>query len=262
MKALAVWVAALVLVPAAAASTPLGDLAVHDLRLAGERERQGAAHVPTRGRARPQRARLGRDQRAAAVERGAAGRVPVRLLGRAAQPRPLRGTAVRRPLRAVRRAAARRSSSTACKAPDGTYWAVQAWQRLLPMRGFAPWLPDQGKLEFHVSHWSGPLAQFEVSQNWTYGGRWQGLFGRLTYRGSTGLRLQDAVRDEARRRLCALRLHRRARLGLRRRLAPRRREGAAPRKRRVLLQLRPAGAAARVSGPRARAAPRSAMLTA
>src|SRR5262249_31995005 len=35
----------------------------------------------------------------------------------------------------------------ACKAPDGTYWAVQAWYRLLPMRGFAPWLPDQGKLE-------------------------------------------------------------------------------------------------------------------
>jgi hypothetical protein len=73
---------------------------------------------------------------------------------------------------------------TACKAPDGTYWAVQAWQRLLPMRGFAPWLPDQGKLEFHLSHWSGPLAHLDVSQNWTYGGRWQGLFGRLTYAGS------------------------------------------------------------------------------
>ena len=40
----------------------------------------------------------------------------------------------------------------ACKAPDGTYWALQAWYRLLPMRGFVPWLPDQGKLEFHVSH--------------------------------------------------------------------------------------------------------------
>jgi hypothetical protein len=33
------------------------------------------------------------------------------------------------------------------------------------MRGFAPWLPEQGKLEFHVSHWTGPLAQFDVSQN-------------------------------------------------------------------------------------------------
>ncbi len=71
----------------------------------------------------------------------------------------------------------------ACKAPDGTYWAVQAWYRLLPMRGFDPWTPRQGGLEFHVSHWSGPLAQFQVSQNWTYGGSWQGLFGRLTYAG-------------------------------------------------------------------------------
>jgi hypothetical protein len=69
----------------------------------------------------------------------------------------------------------------ACKAPDGSYWAIQAWYRLLPMRGFAPWLPDQGKLEFHVSHWSGPIAEFDVSQNWTYGGTLQGLFGRLTY---------------------------------------------------------------------------------
>ena len=30
---------------------------------------------------------------------------------------------------------------TACDAPDGSYWAVQAWQRLLPMRGFDPWKP-------------------------------------------------------------------------------------------------------------------------
>ena len=69
----------------------------------------------------------------------------------------------------------------ACKAPDGTYWAIQAWYRLLPMRGFTPWKPEQGALEFHVAHWSGPLAKLEVSQNWTYGGSWQGLFGRMTY---------------------------------------------------------------------------------
>ena len=33
---------------------------------------------------------------------------------------------------------------------------------------------DQGKLEFHVSHWSGPPAQLDVSQNWTYDGTLQG----------------------------------------------------------------------------------------
>ena len=72
---------------------------------------------------------------------------------------------------------------TACKAPDGSYWALQRWQRLLPMRGFDPWKPNQAAMEFHLSHWSGPIAQLEVSPNWTYGGQWQGLFGRLTYAG-------------------------------------------------------------------------------
>ena len=71
----------------------------------------------------------------------------------------------------------------ACKAPDGSYWALQRWQRLLPMRGVEPFLPGQAAYELHVSHWSGPLPVLEISQNWTYNGRWQGLFGRLTYLG-------------------------------------------------------------------------------
>jgi hypothetical protein len=73
---------------------------------------------------------------------------------------------------------------SACRAPDGTYWALQIWQRRLPMRGVEPWRPDQGALELHLSHWSGSLPALEVSPNWTYGGRWQGLFGRLTYEGA------------------------------------------------------------------------------
>ena len=36
---------------------------------------------------------------------------------------------------------------TSCTAPDGTHWAVQAWQRRLPMRGFDPWKPDQAALD-------------------------------------------------------------------------------------------------------------------
>jgi hypothetical protein len=73
---------------------------------------------------------------------------------------------------------------SACTAPDGTYWAVQSWQRALPLRGFPPFRPQQGAFSFHVSHWSGPLAELTVSQNFTYGGAWTGLFGRLTYSGS------------------------------------------------------------------------------
>ena len=71
----------------------------------------------------------------------------------------------------------------ACDAPDGSYWAVQSWQRLLPMRGFDPWTALQSSYGFNVSHWSGPLAQLDVTQNWTYSGSWTALDGRLTYDG-------------------------------------------------------------------------------
>lgn len=65
----------------------------------------------------------------------------------------------------------------ACKAPDGSYWALQRWQRLKPNYG-----GTQGVWELHLSHWSGPLAQLVIYENWAYG-RYRHLFGRLTYRG-------------------------------------------------------------------------------
>ena len=71
----------------------------------------------------------------------------------------------------------------ACKAPDGTYWALQIWQRKLPMRGVAAWTSAQRDNEVHVSHWSGPLPVLEVYRQWTYGRTKQGFFGRLTYDG-------------------------------------------------------------------------------
>ena len=71
----------------------------------------------------------------------------------------------------------------ACKAPDGSYWALQSWQRIQPMRGFDAFRPAHMKYELHLSHWTGSLGALEVSPNWTYGGRWQGVFGRLLYRG-------------------------------------------------------------------------------
>jgi hypothetical protein len=85
-----------------------------------------------------------------------------------------------------------------CKAPDGSYWALQRWQRLAPMRGFDPFLPEQAAYELHVSHWSGPLPELEVSPNWTYGGSLQGLFGRLTYRGEAvyGFRTPSATKSD------------------------------------------------------------------
>jgi hypothetical protein len=65
----------------------------------------------------------------------------------------------------------------ACKAPDGSYWALQSWQRLKPNYG-----GTQGAWELHLSHWRGPLAQLVVYQNWAER-NYRHIFGRLTYRG-------------------------------------------------------------------------------
>jgi hypothetical protein len=58
-----------------------------------------------------------------------------------------------------------------CTARDGSYWALQLWQRMLPNLGFKPWKPGQAVQELHVSHWTGALAKLEVYQDWAWGGR-------------------------------------------------------------------------------------------
>jgi hypothetical protein len=70
-----------------------------------------------------------------------------------------------------------------CTAPDGSFWALQSWQRNLPLRGFPPWTAQQKAFELHVSHWSGELPVLEIDRHWTYGHAVQGFFGRLTYLG-------------------------------------------------------------------------------
>ncbi len=71
----------------------------------------------------------------------------------------------------------------ACKAPDGSYWALQKWQVQLPDLGFTPWTAGLRQWELHLSHWSTDLAKLEVWQDWIYHGRFHHLFGRYTYLG-------------------------------------------------------------------------------
>ena len=70
---------------------------------------------------------------------------------------------------------------TACRAPDGSYWALQSWQRTLPNYGLAA-RGIRGSWELRLSHWRGPLPKLEIATGWAYG-RFHSLFGRLTYRG-------------------------------------------------------------------------------
>ncbi|MDX6486934.1 MAG: hypothetical protein QOF43_2087 [Gaiellaceae bacterium] len=72
----------------------------------------------------------------------------------------------------------------ACKSPDGSYWAAQSWPQPLPNLGFTPWAPELRANWLEISHWTGEVAKIETGSNWVYGGRFQSLFGRLTYNGN------------------------------------------------------------------------------
>jgi hypothetical protein len=73
-------------------------------------------------------------------------------------------------------------SVTACTAPDGSYWALQAWQRMLPNYGLVP-SPEQSVWELRLSHWTGDLPVLTISTDWAWH-QWDHLFGTLTYDGS------------------------------------------------------------------------------
>ena len=151
----------------------------------------------------------------------------------------------------------------ACKAPDGSYWALPALAAR-SSRCAASRRSDRARSgrSCTSSHWTGPLPELEVSPNWTYGGRWQGLFGRLSYQRRARPRRSDALGAQ-RRPVRPLRLHRHLQLDLRARLEARHR-----RRRRTsangafCFSFVAAGAAARLPAPGAararerRAAPR------
>jgi len=69
----------------------------------------------------------------------------------------------------------------ACKAPDGSYWALQAWQRGLPDYGVAP-TPAQASWELRLSHWRGALPVLQITTDWAYR-KYDKLFGTYTYGG-------------------------------------------------------------------------------
>lgn len=71
----------------------------------------------------------------------------------------------------------------ACKAPDGSYWAAQAWNRPWPNLGFTPWSQALREKWLEVSHWTGELPKLELYQGWVWSNRFQQVFGRYTYKG-------------------------------------------------------------------------------
>jgi hypothetical protein len=70
----------------------------------------------------------------------------------------------------------------ACKAPDGSYWALQSWQRMLPNYGATP-TAAQAVWELRLSHWTGALPVLTVQTDWAWH-QWDHIFGTFSYDGS------------------------------------------------------------------------------
>ena len=69
---------------------------------------------------------------------------------------------------------------TACRASDGSYWAVQSWQRSLPYFGTSD--ISRSGWDIHLSHWRGPLPVITASVSWAWN-RWDRLYGSFKYDG-------------------------------------------------------------------------------
>ena len=70
---------------------------------------------------------------------------------------------------------------TGCTASDGSYWALQAWQRMLPNYGVAA-KAQQSVWELRLSHWTGDLPVLTIDTDWAWH-QWDHLFGTFTYNG-------------------------------------------------------------------------------
>ncbi len=70
---------------------------------------------------------------------------------------------------------------TGCTASDGSFWAIQAWQRMLPNYGVAA-SAAQTVWELRLSHWTGELPVLTIDTDWAWH-QWDHLFGTLTYGG-------------------------------------------------------------------------------
>ena len=72
-------------------------------------------------------------------------------------------------------------SVAACKAADGSYWALQSWQRALPDYGVAATGAQSG-WELRLSHWTGGLPTLDITTDWSYR-KYDQIFGTYSYGG-------------------------------------------------------------------------------
>jgi hypothetical protein len=71
---------------------------------------------------------------------------------------------------------------TSCTAPDGSHWALQSWQRMLPNYGARP-TAKQAVWELRLSHWTAELPHLTINLDWAYR-KFDHIFGSFSYAGA------------------------------------------------------------------------------
>ena len=90
-----------------------------------------------------------------------------------------------------------------CKAPDGSYWAVQKYQYTGgPMNDGGLVGSPKFPWQVRVSHWTGSIARIDVGSDWTYAHRYHHIFGRVLYHGANPFGGSARVNGACTSRLC------------------------------------------------------------
>jgi hypothetical protein len=71
---------------------------------------------------------------------------------------------------------------TGCTMPDGSYWAVQSWQRMLANYGLKS-TGLRNSWELRLSHWNTELPVLTINLDWSWVGRYDHLWGFYSYLG-------------------------------------------------------------------------------
>jgi hypothetical protein len=70
-----------------------------------------------------------------------------------------------------------------CQLPNGSFWALQAWKRIVPHGGLHKRDYRNAFVELHLSHWNTELPVLKMHTDWIYNGKYDHLWGQFTYLG-------------------------------------------------------------------------------
>ena len=70
-----------------------------------------------------------------------------------------------------------------CELPNGSFWALQAWKRIVPHGGLHKKDYRNAFVELHLSHWNTALPVLKIHTDWIYNGQYDHLWGQFTYLG-------------------------------------------------------------------------------